>query len=133
MRDWRDALQDRTQAFADAAIDETVIMETVAGLRNAAQQLNESATSVAANHRAMRRARSDREFAAKLQIVVEEIDESVLWLELSEKRARRAVDLAPLLAEARELRSIFAKSKSTTRNRLRNREIPKRRKPPGSD
>jgi hypothetical protein len=32
----------------------------------------------------MRRARSDREFAAKLQVVNEEIDEAQLWLEIAD-------------------------------------------------
>jgi len=63
MRDWRDALEDRTQAFADAAIDASLRLAALPGLRQAADQLNAAATSVGANHRAMRRARSDREFA----------------------------------------------------------------------
>ena len=121
MRDWRDALEDRTQAFAHSAIDVSVALSTVPGLHKAADQLNQAATSVAANHRAMRRARSDREFAAKLQIVVEESDEAVFWLELAAQRSRPAVDVTPLLKEARELRAIFVKSRATTRNRQRGR------------
>jgi four helix bundle protein len=39
------------------------------------KQLLRSATSVAANYRAVCRARSDAEFHSKLSIVVEEIDE----------------------------------------------------------
>ena len=39
-------------------------------------------TSVAANYRAGRRARSRVEFIAKLGTVVEETDETVFWLEL---------------------------------------------------
>jgi four helix bundle protein len=121
MRDWRDALEDRTQAFAQSAIDASVVLATLPGLRNAADQLNEAGTSVGANHRAMRRARSDREFAAKLQIVVEEADEAVFWLEVALKRSRSTIDLRPLLKEAGELRSIFAKARATTRNRRRGR------------
>jgi four helix bundle protein len=40
-----------------------------------------SATSVAANYRSTRRARTKAEFVAKLGIVLEEIDESVFWLD----------------------------------------------------
>jgi len=47
-----------------------------------ANQLMRSASSVAANYRAACRARSKAEFVAKLSIVVEEADETVLWLEL---------------------------------------------------
>ena len=39
-------------------------------------------TSVAANYRAVCRARSRAEFIAKLGTVVEETDETVFWLEL---------------------------------------------------
>src|SRR5882672_3667704 len=50
--------------------------------RAIANQLFRSATSVAANYRASCRARSLREFVAKLGVVVEECDESLFWLEL---------------------------------------------------
>ena len=44
-------------------------------------QLVKSATSVAANYRASQRARSKKEFYAKLCIVVEECDETEFWLD----------------------------------------------------
>ncbi len=46
------------------------------------KQLLRCGTSVAANYRAACRGRSRAEFAAKLGVVVEEADESMLWLEL---------------------------------------------------
>ena len=49
------------------------------------KQLLRSATSVAANYRAVVRARSERERYAKLCIVVEEADETLFWLELLEE------------------------------------------------
>ena len=81
------------------------------------QQLSDAATSVAGNHRAVRRSRSNKEFAAKLQIVNEEIDESVHWLEtIQTVGACRAPDrLSELLSEGRELRSMFATARRTTR------------------
>jgi four helix bundle protein len=45
-------------------------------------QILKSGTSVAANYRAACRARSKKEWYAKLCIVVEECDETVFWLEL---------------------------------------------------
>jgi S23 ribosomal protein. len=48
------------------------------------KQIIRSATSVAANYRAVCRARSDKERFAKLCIVVEEADETLFWLELLE-------------------------------------------------
>jgi four helix bundle protein len=117
MRDWRDVLEDRTQTFADSAIEVSIGLSHVPGMRKVSMQLNEAATSVGANHRAMRRARSDREFASKLQIVIEEADECVYWLELASRRPRLPVDVKPLLREAQELRAIFAKARATTRDR----------------
>lgn len=46
------------------------------------KQLLRSATSVAANYRAVSRARSDAERFSKISIVVEEADETLFWLEL---------------------------------------------------
>jgi four helix bundle protein len=46
------------------------------------RHLLRSATSVAANYRAVCRARSIADFTSKLGIVLEEADETLLWLEL---------------------------------------------------
>jgi four helix bundle protein len=48
------------------------------------KQIIRSGTSVAANYRAVCRARSERERYAKMCIVVEETDETAFWLELIE-------------------------------------------------
>jgi four helix bundle protein len=60
----------------------------------------------------MRRARSRREFAAKLQIVNEEVDECVYWLELVTRRPAALPTAQVVLEEARELRAIFAKARA---------------------
>ncbi len=49
------------------------------------KQLLRCGTSVAANYRAVCRAWSKAEFIARIGIVAEEADESVLWLELLEE------------------------------------------------
>jgi four helix bundle protein len=78
----REALKARTKAFAvrvakmAAALPRTRVADIVA------QQLVRSATSVGANYRAACRARSHREFTAKIGIVAEEADESLYWLEI---------------------------------------------------
>jgi four helix bundle protein len=118
MRTGLDQLEERTKVFAINAIRLCVELETLAGLRQLTWQLIDAVGSVASNHRAMRRARSTREFAAKLQIVNEEIDESVLWLEIIQAlAAARERALAPVLDEALQLRAIFARARSTTRQR----------------
>jgi four helix bundle protein len=78
------------------------------------KQLLRSATSVAANYRAACRARSQAEFASKLQIVIEESDECLFWLELMEESALLPKErLAQLLQEADNLTAIFVASRKT--------------------
>ena len=84
--------------------------------RAAGMQLVRSGTSVAANYRAACRARSDREFAAKLHIALEEADESVLWLELLNENGNLAEGkLDELLLEARAIMAILGKAEKTAR------------------
>jgi len=53
---------------------------------------------------------------AKLGVVVEEADESMLWLELlADSGVVRRERLNPLLAEARELTALFTASRHTIR------------------
>jgi four helix bundle protein len=86
--------------------------------RVVADQLMRSGTSVGANYRAVCRARSRKEFIAKLGVVIEEGDESAFWLEvtiesglLSERR------LGPLLKEADELVAIMTAARKTAERR----------------
>ena len=53
--------------------------------RALATQLVRSGTSVAANYRAARRAKSTAHFLSKLGDVEEEADETLFWLELLEE------------------------------------------------
>ena len=60
------------------------------------KQLLRSSTSVAANFRAATRARSTKEFYAKLCITVEESDESLFWLEMiNESGIKQELKLKP--------------------------------------
>jgi four helix bundle protein len=81
-----------------------------------ASQLARSATSVGSNYIAACKARSRREFIAKLGVVNEEADESVNWLQVITAvpyLLRAQAD--PVLQEAIELRAIFARSLGTAR------------------
>ena len=81
-------------------------------------QLLRSGTSVGANYRAVTRARSRAEFISKLGVVVEEVDETVFWLELlAETEVIPAHRISDLLAEARELTAIFTAAQRTSRSR----------------
>ncbi|HMH46053.1 MAG TPA: four helix bundle protein [Pyrinomonadaceae bacterium] len=80
------------------------------------KQMLRSGTSVAANYRAVCRARSKAEFIAKVGVVVEESDETVLWLELLVDTQIVSISrMTKLLAEANELLAIFAASQHTAR------------------
>jgi four helix bundle protein len=79
-------------------------------------QLLRCGTSVAANYRAVCRARSHAEFLAKLGIVIEEADESAFWLEMISDAGllpeKRLVDLR---SEAEQLVAILNASRTTAR------------------
>ncbi|MBC7447027.1 MAG: four helix bundle protein [Hymenobacteraceae bacterium] len=78
------------------------------------RQLLRSATSTAANHRAVCRARSDAEHFAKLGITIEEDDESALWLEIIvESDLLPAVRVLPLHADFVEITAILAKARKS--------------------
>jgi len=80
------------------------------------KQLLRSATSVAANYRAVGRARSKADFVSKMGIVVEEADESVFWIELLiEGGILPQSRMKELHTEAQELLAIFAASLHTVR------------------
>ena len=77
-----------------------------------------SGTSVGANYRAACRAKSNADFIYKIQIVEEEADESVYWLELiSESNIIRKNRLESILKEANELTAIFTSSGKTAKQR----------------
>jgi four helix bundle protein len=80
------------------------------------QQLLRSSTSIAANYRAAGRARSKAEFISKLGVVIEEADETVLWLELlAESGIVPITKLRELQGEANQLVLIFSASRSTAK------------------
>jgi len=80
------------------------------------RQLLRSGTSVAANYRSARRARSRREFIAKMGIVEEEADESSLWLDLLvEAGLVPSAQVAALRDEADQLVAITVASIRTAR------------------
>lgn len=82
------------------------------------KQALRAGTSVAANYRAVGRARSKAEFVAKMGVVVEEADETVFWLELLvDTGIVRKEQVGELLAEANELLAISAASHGTAKAR----------------
>ena len=84
-------------------------------------QLLRAGTSVGANYRAACRARSRREFIAKMGIVEEEADESEFWLELvADSGLLEASRVVPLENEARRIVAMTVSSIRTARRALRS-------------
>ncbi len=75
-------LRERAKAFAVGVIRLVQDLPRDRAADVIGHQLLRAGTSVAANYRSARRARSRREFLAKMGIVEEEADESSFWLEL---------------------------------------------------
>ena len=79
-------------------------------------QIIRSSTSVAANYRAACLAQSKAGFIAKLSIVVEEVDETLFWLEIIvEEKILPKVKVESLVQEADELTAIFVSTRKTAR------------------
>jgi four helix bundle protein len=111
-------LQRRTKQFALRVLKLVSALGKGPGERAIAHQLARSGTSVAANYRAACKARSRAEFIAKLGLVEEEADESLLWMELIvEGGLMRDGRVRQLRGEAGQLVAIMAKSRqSAARN-----------------
>jgi four helix bundle protein len=121
-----DELKLRTKKFALRIVKVFQALPRSEDARTLGKQLLRSGTSVAANYRAVCRSRSKAEFLARLGVVVEEIDETVFWLELLvESGIITPVRMGNLQREANELCAIFVSSQLTARGLNPNSTIRK--------
>ena len=83
-------------------------------------QLGRSASSVAANYRAVCVSRSDREFVSKVSISIEEGDESCFWLEVLDEGDFYADKgkIKSLLDEADRITRVISRSRQTMWKKL---------------
>jgi len=85
-------------------------------VREIGRQLLRAGMGVTGNYWSACRARSGREFVAKLGVAVDEAEESVLWLTaLLQSGIRTDPETKNLLKEGGELRAILSKSHKTAR------------------
>ncbi len=111
-----EALKTRTKKFTLRIIRVVRSLPPGPESRVIGHQLLRSGMSVAANYRAVCRARSRPEFLAKLAIVIEEADESAFWLELLvEAGLMPQGKLRDIESEANQLVAIFNASRVTAR------------------
>ncbi len=81
------------------------------------RQIIRSATSIAANYRAVCRARSKADFINKLGLVEEEADETLFWLDMLIDCGKvQKSKITSLYAEADEIVAIFSASHKTAKN-----------------
>ncbi|HMB83121.1 MAG TPA: four helix bundle protein [Terriglobales bacterium] len=107
----QEELRNRTKRFALRIIRLFQHLPRSTEAQVLGKQLLRCGTAIAANYRAVGRARSKAEFVSKMGIVVEEADEAVFWIEcLIESEIVKPDLLADLLVEANELLAIFAAS-----------------------
>jgi four helix bundle protein len=112
----------RTKNFSLMVIDLVEKLPNSISVRAVANQIVRSGTSVGANYRAVCRARSDREFVAKMNIVLEEADETLFWIEIIiAKQWVSNSELEIIWKEGNELTAIFVSSLKTVNDRI-NRE-----------
>ena len=82
MFEFRENLKLRTKQFALRIIHLCQSLPQTTESYIIRKQVLRSGAAVAANYRAACRARSNAEFFSKISIVIEEVDETMFWLEL---------------------------------------------------
>lgn len=114
-------LQKRTKKFHVDVIKICNLFPKNAAGYETAKQLIRSAGSVGANYRAACRGKSKADFIYKIEVVLEEADETLYWLEVSQEAELLAPSehLNYLLKEANEIVSIFNAADITVK---KNRE-----------
>jgi four helix bundle protein len=112
-------LKNRTKQFTigifnfAGSLDYSIVKKVVVN------QITKSGSSVGANYRSACRGRSDAEFLSKMNIVIEEADETLFWLEIIEEMNWKNNDeFQRLLKEANELTAIFVTIIKNTKNRI---------------
>jgi four helix bundle protein len=111
-----DELRLRTKKLAIRTVELAEKMPNNYATQVIGKQLIRSATSVAANYRAVGRARSRADFINKMGIVLEEADETLFWLEmLSDLKKIQGDEFNSILIESKEIVAIFTAANKTAR------------------
>jgi|SRR5690349_11041378 len=129
MNQWREEMKVRTHRFW---VDVLQLLDTIPDgpkTRRLKDQLAGAASGVDLNWRAACRARTHKEFTAKVGTVLEEADEAEGCLDTVWDARLNVTDEAKRLrGESKELRSIFAKTSLTAQqNENASRKNPNRR------
>lgn len=108
---YADGLLKRTKSFALTIIHLHSSLPKDTLSQTLGRQALRSGTSVGAHYREGSRARSSAEFISKLEVGLQELEETCYWHELMTESGIVETDaVAPILDEAEELRRIFVAS-----------------------
>ncbi len=113
-------LQDRLKTYAITIVKFAESLPDTLGFRTVRNQIVRCAPSAAANYRAACRGKSTTDFKYKLEIVEEELDETLFWLEFTvglDESKRNLV--SPLWKEGNELLSIIVSSINSIKKKLK--------------
>jgi four helix bundle protein len=118
----------RTKEYALRVIRLVEALPRTETSRVLGRQLMRCGTSVGANYRSACRAKSRPDFVSKMDIVEEECDESLYWMELLiESGQVKASRLASLMREGDEILALTVASINTARWKLN--DLPARKRP----
>lgn len=114
----RESLQQRTRKFHINVIKICDYLPKNPAGFEIAKQVIRSAGSVGANYRASARAKSKADFINKIQIIIEEADETQYWLEvIRDAELLKGKELDLLIIEANELTAIFTATNKTAKSK----------------
>jgi four helix bundle protein len=122
--DSRQDLRKRTREFALRIIKLYAALPKTTEAQVLGKQLLKSGTSVGAHYREACRAKSDADFISKIEGGLQELDETLYWLELlSEAEIVAPGRLQPLEAETGELIAMFVSmAKGIKQKKAANRD-----------
>lgn len=110
-------LKERTIEFAVRVLKFADALPNAASGRTVSNQVARSGCSVASNYRAALRGKSRPDFVNKITIVLEEADETDVWIEIAKRRGLVSEKrVRGLQMEAVELTKIFNATRTTARN-----------------
>jgi len=113
-------LAQRTRAFAVRIVRLFKALPRDEAARVIGRQFLRSGTAPGAHCREAFRGRSDAELVSKLELALQELDETIYWFELLiEAKIVPPARLQPLMSEANELMSILVASVRTVKRRRR--------------
>jgi four helix bundle protein len=111
-------LRERTKKFALRIIRVFSSLPKLEEARIPGRQLLRSGTSVGAHYREAYRGRSQAEYISKIEVGLQELEETSYWMELlADSGIVKSARLADLQGEANELAAIFAACSRSAKSR----------------